>query len=266
MDAERLVALEAALAELGGLYTAARNFAPLEPRAENELLPQLTVLAARLRALHRADRMSQADIDVASREILDLRANWQSALQGIREMPTYRAAVDAHGRNDQAALARLIPQIFAGIRVIEPPEQLYFGISAAIRRRGPGTSPFLSTEACADKIASTVREGLAPRPEVGDWWDTDLPALSCVDATNALDTPFAVRLDGRALPTTLFGSDNDLGYRLYTPHLTGNFGVVIAREADDEWWQAFEQPYREFREELCAHLVTRAVDYVVVGE
>lgn len=261
MDAERLVALEAALAELGGLYTTARNFAPLEPRAENELLPQLTALAARLRVLHRTDRMSQADIDAASREILDLRASWQSALQGVREMPTYRAAVDAHGRDDQAALARLIPRIFAGIQVVEPATQLYFGISAAIRRRGPGTSPFLSAEACADKIASTVREGLAPRPEGGDWWDTDLPSLSCVDTATALDTPFGVRLDGRALRATLFGSDNDLGYRLYTPRLTGAFGVVIAHEAEDEWWQAFEQPYREFRQDLGMRLTARGVEF-----
>jgi hypothetical protein len=203
--------------------------------------------------------MSQADIDDASREILELRSTWQHALQEVRESLAYQGARTAYGRDDQTTLARLIPQIFAGLRVVEPPPQLYFGISAAVRRRGPGTSPFLSAADCAEKLAGAVREGLTPQSHGGDWWDDDLPSLSCVDEAAGLDTPFAVRLAGDGLRAALFGNDNDLGYRIYTPHLNGDFAVEIAPEAGDEWWQAFERPYSEYRDELRAQLAERGV-------
>lgn len=265
LDAERLIALEAALAELGGLYTAARNFTALAEAAEIELLPQLSTLSAHLRALNRSNRMAQSDIDVASRQILDLRASWQKHLDSVRSSSTYREAVEGLQRDDQPALAVLIPKVFALVRAIEPPPRLYFGVSAAVRRRGPGTSPFLSPEACADKIETTMRDGLVPVMHGGEFWDDDLPSIPCASSFADVDSPFALTTAGTELGATAFTDDGDLGYRIFTRRLTGEFAVEIAAEADDEWWQAFEQSYREFREDLCAQLTQRAIDYTVLG-
>lgn len=259
VHAERLVALEAAFAELGDLYTAARSFTRLQAQAENDLLPRLASLAARLRALHRRGRISQTDIDAASREILDVRTRWQDALQAVRDCASYRAAIVACRGDDQGELERLIPEIFAGVRPVPAPRQLYFALSAATRRRGPGSSPFLDPAACADKIALALRDGLVPHSGDNRWWDDDLPWLPCTDAPGALDTPFSLELAGTELRKTLFASDDDLGYRVYTPRLTGAFVACIASEIDDEWWQAYERPYAEFRDQLCACLGARSI-------
>jgi hypothetical protein len=264
VDAERNVALEAAFAELGGLYTAARNFAALGDAAEDELLPRLTALSARLRALHRGSGITQEDIDAASSEIIDLRRKWQTALREVRQSEVYVRACRAFQADDQAALADLIPHLFAGVTRAKPPASAYFGVSTEVRRRGPGTSPFLSAAACAEKIESILRDGLVPRAESNDWWATDLPSLQFVAAFADLDMPFAVSLPGERLGAAVFDSDVEFGYRLFTPRLRGPFAVEIAAAVDDEWWQAFEQPYEDFREQLRTELSGRGIRHSVV--
>ena len=110
MEAERLVALEAALAELGGLYTAARNFAALERRADDELLPRLTRFAAHLRAIHRSGGFGERDIDEASKGILELRAQWQSALEDVHQSALFNDARGAFERDDQGVYWELDTQ------------------------------------------------------------------------------------------------------------------------------------------------------------
>ena len=174
MDAEHLIALEAAFAELGGLYTAARNFTKLVDRAEADLLPRLTALSARLRGLHRTGGMAQPDIDAASRDIIELRATWQSALEEIRQSQEYAGARDAFQNDDQAALAGLIPRVFAGMTPVEPTARVYFGVSTEVRRRGPGSSPFLSAAACAEKIEAIERKALAAAEIQAEFQSDDL--------------------------------------------------------------------------------------------
>lgn len=264
MDAERLVALEAALAELGGLYTTARNFTALEPKADKALLPRLTSLSSRLRALHRAREMGQGDIDDASREIIELRTSWQTAIEDIHRSALFQEACRAFEKDDQEALARLVPQIFAGVEVTTAPADAVFGVSAAVRRRGPGTSPFLSPEACAEKIERTVIDGVVPRAETDDWWVTELPSIHLATSLADLDTPFAVRLSGSDITAAVFASEAEFGYRLFTPRLSGAFVVEIAASVDDEWWQAFEQPFEDFRDALVKELASRGIEHAVV--
>lgn len=264
VDAERLVALEAALAELGGLYTAARNFTALEAKADKDLLPRLTRLSARLRALHRGSGISEEDIDAASRDVIELRAGWLAALDTIRASALFRDARRAFDADDQEALARLIPQIFAGFERKPAPAVARFGVSAAVRRRGPGTSPFLSPEACAEKIADTVAEGVAPHVTADDWWLIELPSLHLADSLPDLDTPFAVSLPASEITAVVFATDVEVGYRIFTPRLEGTFAVEIASTVDDEWWQAFEQPYEDFRAQLETELASRGIACTLV--
>lgn len=264
MEAEHLVALEAALAELGGLYTAARNFVALETRADDELLPQLTALSARLRALHRGGAIGPPQIDEVSREILSLRGSWQAAFDEIRQSALFTDTCRAFERDDQDALATLIPSLFAGFERTAPPPRARFGISAAVRRRKAGTSPFLGASDCAEKLAATVRDGIVPRADGEAWWDTALPSIPCVAAPGDLETPFAVALPGDEITAAVFAGDTEIGYRIFTPRLRGDFVVEIAAAVDDEWWQAFELPFEEFRAELREQLEARGIAYTVV--
>jgi len=264
VQAEHLVALEAALAELGGLYTAARSFVALEGRAENELLPRLTSLSARLRALYRSGGIGPQAIDNVSREIIDVRTAWQAALEGIRESEPFNDARHAFEHDDQGTLAQLVPKIFAGLKRTAAPRQARFGVSAEIRRRGPGLSPFLTAEACADKLAQTAREGVAPAVHATEWWLSALPSIAFVAESADLDTPFAVALPGSEITAAVFETDVEVGYRIFTPRQQGNFVVEIAGSVDDEWWQAFEQPFEEFRAELQKRLAAKGIAHTVV--
>jgi hypothetical protein len=264
VEAEHLVALEAALAELGALYTAARGFVVLEERAENELLPRLTSLSARLRALHRGGGIGPREIDDASREILDVRATWQAALEEIRESALFKDACRAFEHDHQDTLGQLIPKIFAGVKQTAAPDRARFGVSAEIRRRGPGLSPFLTAEACAEKLVKTVREGVVPMVHATDWWLTALPSIAFVAEAADLDTPFAVSLPGSAITAAVFESDVEVGYRIFMPRQRGDFVVEIAGAVDDEWWQAFEQPFEEFRAELQKLLAARGIAHSVI--
>jgi hypothetical protein len=264
VEAEHLVALEAALAELGALYTAARNFVALEDRADHELLPQLTRLSARLRTLHRSGGIGQVEIDEVSREILELRSSWQSKLEEIRASDLFSDACRAFERDDQKTLARVVPRIFAGLVRTAAPPRARFGVSAEIRRRGPGTSPFLTAEACAAKLEKIVLEGVAPAVHATEWWLTALPSIHFVADSADLDTPFAVRLPGNQITATVFASDTEIGYRVFTPRQHGIFVVEIANQIDDEWWQAFEQPFEQFRAELQRHLAAKGIAHAVV--
>src|SRR5437867_762363 len=63
VSAEQIIALEAALSDLSDLYAIARGFTMLQPRAEAELLPQISALGTRLRSLVRTRQLDDAAID-----------------------------------------------------------------------------------------------------------------------------------------------------------------------------------------------------------
>jgi hypothetical protein len=259
MSAEALVALEAAVAELATLYTAARAFTPLAARAEHELLPQVGALGARLRRLIRHGELSPAEIDAASREILGVRERWRAALEAVRASAVYQEGLGAFAEDRQDVLARLIPQIFDGLRTTQPQTPLHFPVSPSSGRRRLGSSPFLSVPECAERLRALLRDGLVADATGSEWWERDLPSLTCADARPALDTPFALRLAAAAVRVTVFAVEDDPTYRVFTPRLSAPLSVVIAAEADDEWWNAYEVSYRDFRDSLRAELSAHGV-------
>jgi len=208
--------------------------------------------------------MGQSDIDDASREIIELRTGWQTALDEIRQSSHFADARRAFEADDQEALASLVLNIFAGHQRVPVPATAHFGVSVAVRRRGPGSSPFLTPEACAEKIERSVRQGLVPAVEAHDWWLADLPPIHLATSLADLDSPFAVRLPGSEITAAVFASDAEFGYRIFTPRLCGDFVVEIATAVDDEWWQALEEPFEEFRTRVQARLASDGVPYALV--
>jgi len=259
MSVEQLIALEAAVAELGTLYVVARSFTALRERAEAELLPQVLHLGQRLRALVRHGGPTPADIDAASREILSQRAQWRAALDGVRSAPVYESALRAFAADDQTILAEVIPKIFTDLALREMRSPLYFSFSATSGRRRPGHSPFLSAGECADRLLATQRDGMVPEAGDGEWWERDLPSLECTDAPGGLESPIGFRLDGATAGVAVFGAPGEPLYRIYTPRLSGPFTVILAADATDEWWEAYDESYHTFRDALVEALATRGV-------
>jgi hypothetical protein len=260
VTAEQLIALEAALMELGKLYAVGTSFTALRDQAERELLPALLALGATLRGLHRTARLSAGAIDRASREIIRLRTAWRAALAEVRSAPAYQGALTAWAANDQVALARLIPRIFAGVSLVRPVPPIFFPVSPSSGRRRPGTAPFLSAPACVDHIAHSLSAGIEPDRSGSEWWERELPYLVCADTPSALDTPIALHWAVPNPSLALFALVDEPTYRLFTPGLQAPLNVVLAADATDEWWQAYDESYAAFREALCRELATRGLE------
>jgi hypothetical protein len=259
VSAEQLIALEAALTELSTLYTAARSFAALRNRAETVLLPQLLDLGSKLRHRLRTAQLSQEDVDRAAREILSLRAAWHAELEGVRTSPEYHAAQAALAADRQEDLARLLPQVLAAIEVVQPASALFLPISPSSGRRRPGVSPFLSARQCADHIAEMLAAGVLAEETGSAWWERDWPCIVCADDPEALDTPIALRLERADCGAAVFAMNDEPTFRIFTRRLRAPMMVVLASQATDEWWQAYEDSYQAFRDALQRELAGRGV-------
>jgi hypothetical protein len=257
MSAEQLIALEAAQAELGTLYAVARTFAALQTRAETELLPHLMSLGGRLRRLLRTQRLTDDEIEASAREILALRTTWQTELQAVRASAIYQQALSAFAADRQDDLAALIPQVFAGVRRLHPAPSLYFSVSPSSGRRRPGTSPFLSAAECADRILRVLEGGCAPETSGTQWWDCEVPSISCADSAATLESPIALHLAASEVHVAVFAAGDTASLRVFTPRLRAPMSIVLATEATDEWWEAYQDSYQEFRAALRQELLTR---------
>lgn len=257
MSAEQLIALEAAQAELGTLYAAARSFVALHARAEADLLPHITGLGSRLRRLVRTTQLTDDAIEAAAREILLLRTTWRTELEQVRASVVYQRALTAYATDQQDALAEIIPLVFAGWRLVRPAPPLYFPVSPSSGRRRPGTSPFLSASECADRILRALADGLEPESGGTEWWDSELPSLSCADSAASLETPIALCLAASDVRVAVFMASDETDLRIFAPRLRAPMSTVLAAEATDEWWEAYQDSYREFRDALQRELIAR---------
>ena len=257
MSAEQLIALEAALAELSGLYSVARGFTALQSRAETELLPRLSAFGSRLRGLVRSGKLTADEIDAASQQILSTRAEWQNALETVHSSALYQRALAAFDADRQEKLGEVIPQVCAGQRQLRPAPTLYFPVSPSSGGRRPGNSPFLSAPACADRIVQVLHDGIVPEVAGAEWWERELPSIGCADDVAALDTPIALRLAASDVPVAVFAAGDEPSLRIFTPRLRASFAIVLATEATDEWWEAYQDSYGVFRDALQQELAAR---------
>jgi hypothetical protein len=265
VEAQHLMAFEAALAELSGLYVVAKDFRPLRTRAESELLPATAELGARLRRLVRQGSTDATAVDTAARETAGLLQEWRGTLDGLRGGELYQSCIDAYSARDQPRLIALIPQLFAECDHIATPPMLYYPVSPSSGRRRPGNSPFLTPDACAARIAALRDEGIAAEGSGTEWWERELVPLTLVVDPEALDTPLALRFDPSRLIDAVFRLDDGDVFRIYAARLRAPFDVVLQEEVDDEWWQAFSGSYASWRTALAEEIRACGMSVRLVG-
>jgi len=254
VSAEQLIALQAALGELGALYVVAVSFVPLREAAEAKFLPETAALGAQLRKHLREGRMDDVAVDAAARGIAALRVHWHQQLEMLRDSVLYQESLAAWETDQSERLATLLPRLIAGIEPTESPPILFYGVSLASGRRHPGGRPFLSPEACAQKVAAYRSEGIPAEATGKEWWDTELASITFTDDPEALDSPVALRVDPAQTRTPVFLVAGESTFRIYTRVLKIPFTVTLHEEATDEWWQAFEESYQDYRVALAKHL------------
>jgi hypothetical protein len=259
VEAEHLIAFEAALAELSGLYVVAKEFRPLRQRAETELLPATAELGARLRRGVRRSELNDRIVDAAAREISLLRETWRRALAELHASDLYQSSLSAYGEQDHRLLSDLIPRLFAGCSSAVNPPPLYYALSPSSGRRRPGSSPFLTPDVCAARITQLRVDGLGAERGGTEWWETELTSLTFACDPAALDTPLALCFAPGDLPVAVFRMDDGDTFRVYAPRVHAAFCVVLQEEVDDEWWQAFSGSYVTWRDALAHELRVRAI-------
>jgi hypothetical protein len=259
VEAEHLIAFEAALAELGALYVVAKDFRPLRARAESALLPASAALGSRLRRLVRQKALDEAAVDAAARDIATLRQEWRQALEGLRASDLYQSCLTAYGMQDHRQLAAWIPQLVANCDHAPTPPPLSYALSPSSGRRRPGSSPFLTPAACAAHIAGLRDDGIVADHNGTDWWETELIPLTLARDEAAFDSPLALRFAPATIGVPVFQMTGTEIFRIYAPCLRAPFEVVLQDEVDDEWWQAFAGSYASWRDALVAALETRHI-------
>ena len=257
VSAEQLIALEAAVAELGGLYATASGFTALQEPAETRLLPRLTALGRQLRHLVRSAQLTAGEVERAAAEIQSVRSEWRSQLERLRDSPLYQQARTALTDDRQEALAHLIPQVLAGLRLLPSSPDLYFPVSPSSGQRRPGSSPFLSAGECANRLVAMLNDGMAPADSGPEWWERDWPSISCADTPAALESPIALCLRATDVRVAVFSVVDEAALRIFTPLVHGPFSITLANEATDQWWEAYEDSFAAFRDALQREITAR---------
>jgi hypothetical protein len=221
VDDQRLTELETAIADGGALLVRIQKYRRgTTPEAAAVVRDALAVGDAARRLHHRA-ALDASALDRLLAEAGTIVGRLRGLLAAVHGAPEYRTAVAARAAGDQATLARVLPEVFAGLEPLSPVPDLYVPVAwrsrgrpragaelasdvAAIGTRGlpaegddlsPGTDPLLGAVALADVPPDD--EPVLLRLPVGT---VALPVYrhadtgACLIYVDALRTPVVVRL------------------------------------------------------------------------
>jgi hypothetical protein len=230
VDEARVTELEAAIADAGALVVRAQKYRRGAGPEGEALLREALALGDGVRRLHRHGLLDDAAVGGFLAEAAELVARLHALLGAIREGGEYAAAVAAHARGDQAALARVLPLVFAGLEPVAGSRPLFAPIAWRRRNRPRPVADVVA------ELASARDEGL---PGGGDdlspGTDTRLPAV-VLRPEPPRDEPLAIALEAGALRDPVFRLVDTDEHLVYTARLRAPFGVVVAPElpADDD--------------------------------
>lgn len=235
--------LEATIADIGALLVQLHKFTA-GVALHGTLLAETMALGDRARRHLRARSLDAAADAGLEAEAASLHARATAALDQIRRSPAYRDAAAAHASGDHAALARLLPELFAGLSAIPPPPFLWHPI-AWLRRNRP--------RAAAD-IVTTVR-GVAAHGLEGDGeptapgLDPALPAVPLDTAPTGAD-PVLLRWAHADLPPAVFRRDATGELLVHVPRLIAPFTVVLPTTLDEDELGELSVDHQRYRAEL----------------
>ena len=259
MDIEALLGLQQAYHDLSRAFEAARTFTALRAWAEGELFAQLQTLGAELRRATRGAATS-SEIESLARALQEATALAEERVSAVRTSADYRSALSAYEQERWADLEQLLPKVFADLSPAPRPARVFVPFEPSRPRRRPGQPPFLSAAESAEVLASLVTSGMPPDPESGPWWSRDFPHLVATDDPEALASSIWVVFDGpRIEAAVLADRSTPQAWRVYTKCLRGAVGVGIAASVEDEWWEAHDVPFSEYREALRSALAARGI-------
>jgi hypothetical protein len=229
--------------------------------AEQTLTMALRVGDGVRRALRNgtADRPNEDDC----RQLEDLATRLEAATDEALVARTAQALREAAAAGRTTEAAQLAAQLFAGlVRPAALPLFVYVGLTA--RRRARSGETLVHPAALAEEIAARNRDGLGPASgitpaEEGPVLPEPIALAASFDSSAseiALRRPTLELADGLLEDT----ASGDL--LVFSARIAGPFTVLLAREADDEWWAASSTPYASY----CAELVSALTRLGIAAE
>ncbi|GBD25462.1 hypothetical protein HRbin30_00785 [bacterium HR30] len=259
MDADTLLGLQQAHADVSRLADEARMLAPLRDWIEGELTRQLDELSRHLRYAQRR-RADEPAISAFAQQLQQLQEQIRHRTQEVRSTSRYREALAALHEERFRDLERILPTLFSDLEPAARPPRLLVPFDLEQQRRRPGTAPFLTPSQVAERIATIASEGLVPQGEPGPPWLADFPYLWASARPEDLASPVWFVFDGPVLPAAVLSHKSEPGtFRIYAARLRGVAAIGIAERAEDEWWLAQEPTYERYRLLLAAALRERGL-------
>lgn len=221
--------------------------------AETSLGQALRVGDAVRRALRGGAAQRPDDGDC--RELADLAAALETAIERALASATagsLRRAIALDRKDEAAALAL---ELFAGLtRPTAIPAHLFVAVGA--RRRSRDGETLVHPAALAAEIAARQRDGVGPAsgdPDAQD--ETVLPEpIALAPSFAACATEIALRRPSGDLAGALVEDHASADLLIFGVRVPGPFTVVLAPEADDEWWAAGTTSYTSYCAQLTAEL------------
>ena len=228
MDEGLVTELESAIADAGALVVRAQKYRRGAGPEGAALLGAALALGDEARRLHRRDALDAAGTARLLAEARALAERLRALLDEVRAGPDYRAAVAAHRAGDRAALARLLPAIFAGLEPAPAPADLFAAL--AWLRRGRLR---LAEDVVAEVLAART-EGLAGEgDDLSPGADPELPAVTL--RSDALPTePLVLRLPAAALPAPVLRLVESGDYLVHAARLPAPVALRLAARLETD--------------------------------
>lgn len=248
--------------ELTDLYESASRFRHLASDCERAFADGLRVADGVRRAARQGhrDRPDASDCEALAVPVRRLQEMLRD-LEGSASLGDFRRAIAG---GEAARAAQLACEVFAGLKPADPPPEAgYRGL--AVRERGRRGEGIIHHDALAARLAMEIEGGLSPAlARTGDGERSlsiaDLPepiALSPSFDGCGSEVALRIGLERSDVPVLLQEQTGDLW--IFRPRLAGPLSVVLAREADDEWWAASPVPYAAYATALEGALASRSI-------
>ena len=255
MDEARVSELESAVADVGALLVRAEKYRRATEADGVRLRQHALALGDAARRLHRRDGFDAATVTTLLEEAHALADRLRALVAAVRASAPYRDAVAAHATGDEATLARVLPEIFAGL---EPAS-----------RRGPLFAPLpwlrrgrlRPVDELTAELVGMARDGLpAEGDDLSRGVDPDLPAV--VLGATAPEEPVVLRLAAEDVRGPLHRLAESGEHLVHVPCLRAPLTVVLAADfAPDEQLRVELAPedYARHRDALAAALAAAGI-------
>jgi len=220
--------LESAIADNGALVVRAQKYRRGAGPEGAALLRAALALGDEARRLHRREALDAA---AAGRLLADSRAltaRLRALIAEIRAGGDYRAALAAYRAGDRPALARLLPEIFAGLEVTSAPDELFAAL-ACLRRGRLRPAADVVAEVLSARVEGLAGEG----DDLSPGADADLPAVT-LRAEAPADESLVLRVPGAALPAPLLRLVESGEYLVHVARLPVPGAVRLASQFASE--------------------------------